>query len=170
MRQQEGESVKQTKVQVVNRQFPGFPGSQCQVLQQLGRRRITSFHFLERKLYSTMSSHNSPRTPPPQKQEWFPARMAFNVSPPGLPSTGTLPSPAFSLKSNPSANFSTPLARPFPGEKSSSNIQPPLNLSRTLNKRRNTEVPFRIKRRSLDEFQKSAFTSCTLFVNVFSKV
>ena len=77
----------------------------------------------------------------------------------GLPSNRTLPSPAFSLKSNPSANFSTPLARPFPGEKSSSNIQPPLNLSRTLDKRRNTEVPFRIKRRSLDEFQKSAFTS-----------
>ena len=79
----------------------------------------------------------------------------------GLPPNRTLPSPAFSLQSNLSANFSTPLARPFPGEKSSSNIQPPppLYLPMNLDKRRNTEMPFRIKRRSLDEFQKSAFTS-----------
>ena len=77
----------------------------------------------------------------------------------GLPSTRTLPSPDFYLKSNPTFANSVPLVRPFPGKKSSSNIQPPLNLPRTLDKRRNTEVPFRIKRRSLDEFQKSAFTS-----------
>ena len=77
----------------------------------------------------------------------------------GLPSTRTLPSPAFSLQSSPSANFSTPLARPFPGKESSSNIQPPLNLPRTFDKRLKTEVPLRIRKNSLDEVQKSVFPS-----------
>ena len=77
----------------------------------------------------------------------------------GLPSTRTLPSPAFSLKSNPTFANSAPLVRPFPGKKTSSNIQPPLNLPRTFDKRHKTEVPLRIRKNSLDEVQKSVFPS-----------
>ena len=76
-----------------------------------------------------------------------------------LPSTRTLPSPAFSLKSNPTFANSAPLVRPFPGKKSSSNIQPPVNLPRTFDKRLKTEVPLRIRKNSLDEVQKSVFPS-----------